>query len=183
MGGSVRRLLVVLAVFVLAAGAGLAVSELTGRTSHPLRVVDSESGADMSDLRLGADRQVTPLDADELRPGSRFRYSFQATNAGVVPMRHVVVRSVKVAPATDGMTIAAISDPACWGVGHGECIFQRLGPGETRTVHVTVESSPRSRPGDRLVIRTFAGRFTGTVNGSVPLEVVGGARVTTGHFH
>jgi hypothetical protein len=182
MGGSVRRLLVVLAMSGLAAGAGFAVTELTGRASHPLRVVDSESGADMADLHLRADRHVTPLDADGLRPGSRFRYSFHVTNAGEVEIRHVVVRSVKVASAPDGMTIVALSDPACWGVGHGECIFQRLGPGETRTVQVTVESSPRSRTGDRLVIRTFTGRFAGTVDGSVPLEVVGGARLTTGRF-
>jgi hypothetical protein len=173
-------LLVVLAIFCLAAGAGFAVQELTGRASHPLRVVDSESGADMSDLKLRADRHVTPLGADELRPGSRFSYSFHVTNAGEVPMRHIVVRSVKVAP--DGMTIVAFSDPACWGVRYGECIFQRLEPGQTRTVHVTVESSPRSRPGERLMIRTFTGRFAGTVDGSVPLEVVGGARVTTGDF-
>jgi hypothetical protein len=177
----VSRLLVVLAVFCLAVGAGFAVQELTGRASHSLRAVDSETGADMSDLKLRADRNVTPLEADELRPGSRFRYSFHVTNAGEAPMRHIVVRSVNVGP-TDGMTIVALSDPACWGVGHAECIFQRLEPGETRTVHVTVESSARSRPGDRLVIRTFTGRFTGAVDGSVPLEVVGGARETTGDF-
>lgn len=177
-----RRLLVVLAMLGLAAGAVFAVQDLTGHASRPFRVVDSESEADMSGLKLRADEHVTPLGADELRPGSRFRYTFHVTNAGAVPIPYVVVRSVEVGPA-DGMTIVALSDPACWGVGHGECIFQRLEPGETRTVRVTVESSPRSRPGDRLVIRTFTGRFTGTVDGSVPLEVVGGARVTTGSFH
>lgn len=178
-----RRLLVVFAIAVLAAGAGLVVAELTGRASHPLRVVDSESGADLTDLRLRADRQVTPLEADGLRPGSRFRYSIHVTNAGEAPIRHVVVRSVKVASPPNRMTVVALSDPACWGVGHTECIFQRLEPKETRTVRVTVESSPRSRPGDRLVIRTFTGRFTGTVDGSVPLEVVGGSRLTTGRFN
>jgi hypothetical protein len=182
--GAVRRLLILLAVLGLAAGAGLAVGALTGSGSHPFRVVDAESGADMSGLKLTADPHVTPLNEDGLRPGSRFGYSFRVTNTGKAVMRHIVVRSVKVAsPATGGsLAIASISDPACWGVGHSECIFQRLKPGETRTVRVTAESSARDRPGDRLVIRTFAGRFSGPVGGSIPLEVVGDARVTTGRF-
>jgi hypothetical protein len=180
----VRRLFVVLAIFGLAVGAGFAVMTLSGGAPRSVRVMDAGSGADLSDLELKADRHVTPLSEEGLRPGSRFRYSFSVTNTGKAEMRHIVVRSVKVAsPATGGdLAIVSISDPACWGVGHGECIFQRLRSGETRTVHITAESSARNRPGDRLMIRTFTGRFSGPVGGSIPLEVVGDAQVTTGRF-
>lgn len=183
-GDSVGRLTTTAVVVLLGAAAGYTVKALTETREQTVRVVDAEGGADLSHLRLGADARLSPLDGPRLRPGEPARYSFQVTNTGTTAVRHLVARSVKVAEtgADDRLAVRSISDPACSAVGRVECIFRRLDPGETRTVRVTLGTSPAARPRERLVIHTFIGRFTGTVGGSVPLEVVGGVRATTGRF-
>ncbi len=172
------------AVVLLGAAAGYTVKALTDTHEQTVRVVDTEGGADLSHLVLRADPHLAPLHGRRIVPGEPVRYSFQVTNTGTTAVRHLVARSVKVAmaDADDRLAIRSISDPACTAVGRVECIFRRLDPGQTRTVRVTVDTSPRARPGCLLVIHTFIGRFTGPVGGSVPLEVVGGIDATTGRF-
>lgn len=183
-GGSVGRLTTLAVVVLLGAAAGYTVKALTETHEQTVRVVDAESGADLSHLVLRADARLTPLNGLRLRPGEPARYSFQITNTGTTAVRHLVARSVKVAEngADDRLAIRSISDPACSAVGRVECIFQQLDPGGTRTVRVTLDTSTRESPRDVLVIDTFVGRFTGPVGGSVPLEVVGRIETTTGRF-
>lgn len=178
------RLTTTAVVVLLGAAAGYTVKALTETREQTVRVVDAESGADLSHLVLQADAHLTPADGSTLRPGHPVRYSFQVTNTGTTAVRHLVARSVKVAANDSGdrLAIRSISDPACSAVGRVECIFQQLDPGETRAVRVILDTSPRERPGDLFLIHTFVGRFTGPVGGSVPLEVVGRMRATTGRF-
>ena len=178
------RLTSVAAIIACGAAAGIGVKVLTDADDpHPVRVVDAEGDADLGRLSLGADPRLRPLTGDHLRPGAQAGYSFSVTNAGPDAIRHVVARSVKVASGRDDrLTVVSVSDPACWGVGRVECIFQELVPGETRTVRVVVATPLTRPPGGRLVIHTFIGRFTGPVGGAIPLEVVGDIKATTGRF-
>lgn len=182
-----RRLLVMLAILALAAGAAYAVMGLTGTGPHPLRVVGTGTNADLSDVALQADRHVTPLSEDGLRPGTSFRYSFKITNTGETKLRHVAVRSVLTALPAAGTrpAVTSVSGPMCWGIGHTghtECIFHHLNPGETHTVRVTAQTSAQSRPGDWLIIHTFAGRFSGSTGGPVTLQVETEPQASVGRF-
>lgn len=179
-----RRLTSVLAVIACGATAGFAVKVLTDIDPRPVRVVDAEGDADLGRLSLGAQPDLVPVTGNRLVPDARAGYSFSVTNAGPDAIRHVVARSVKVAtPGTDDrLSVVSVSDPACWGVGRVECIFQQLAPGETRTVQVVVRTPPRRPPGGRMMIHTFIGRFTEPVGGTIPLEVVGEIKATTGRF-
>lgn len=183
-GDSVGRLTTTAIVVLLGAAAGYTVQALTQTREQTVRVVDAESGADLSHLVLRADARLTPAGGSAMRPGHPVHYSFQVTNTGTTAVRHLVARSVKVAANDSGdrLSIRSISDPACSAVGRVECIFQRLDPGETRAVRVVLDTSPRERAGDPFVIHTFVGRFTGPVGGSVPLEVVGRIEATSGWF-
>ncbi|GAA4637302.1 hypothetical protein GCM10023196_090560 [Actinoallomurus vinaceus] len=178
------RLMSVGAVVACAAAAGFAVKALTVPESRPARVVDAEGDADLGRLTLRADPRLAPAAGDRLAPGERAGYSFSVTNAGSDTIRHVVVRSVKVAaPGTDErLAVVSVSDPSCWGIGRVECIFQELAPGRTRTVHVVVDTPANRPPRGRMVIQTFMGRFTEPVGGAIPLEVIGEIKVTTGRF-
>jgi hypothetical protein len=172
-------------VVICAAAAGFAVKVLTTEADpRPARVVDAEGDADLGRLSLNADPRLVPLTGDRLVPGRRAGYSFSVTNAGPDAIRHVVARSVKVAaPGTDDrLAVVSVSDPACWGIGRVECIFQRLAPGETRTVRVVVDIPADRPPRGRMVIHTFMGRFTEPVGGTIPMEVLGEIRATTGRF-
>jgi hypothetical protein len=176
----------VAAVVVCAAAAGFAVKVLTETESRPARVgvVDAEGDADLGRLSLRADPHLASLTGDRLVPGGRAGYSFSVTNGGPDTIRHVVVRSVKVAaPGTDDrLSVVSVGDSACWGIGRVECIFQRLAPGETRTVRVIVATPKDRPPRGRMVINTFMGRFTEPVGGTIPLEVIGDIKATTGGF-
>jgi hypothetical protein len=174
----------VAAVVACAAAAGFVVKALTVPEPRPAHVVDAEGEADLGRLTLRADPRLTPVAGDRLMPGSRAGYSFSVTNAGPDTIRHVVVRSVKVAaPGSDErLAVVSVSDPSCWGIGRVECIFQELGPGRTRAVHVVVKTPADRPPPGRMVIQTFMGRFTQPVGGAIPLEVIGEIKVTTGRF-
>jgi hypothetical protein len=182
----VRRLTSLAAVVVCAAAAGFTVKVLTETESRPARVgvVDAEGDADLGRLSLRADAQLTSRTGDRLLPGQHAGYTFSVTNGGRDAIRHVVARSVKVAaPGTDDrLSVVSVSDAACWGIGRVECIFQQLAPGETRTVRVIVATPKDRPPRDRIVIHTFLGRFTEPVGGTVPLEVIGDIKATTGRF-
>ncbi|MCO5998816.1 methane monooxygenase/ammonia monooxygenase subunit B [Actinoallomurus rhizosphaericola] len=167
-----------------AAAAGYAVKALTVPEPRPARVVDADGDADLAHLSIRADPRLVPVTGHRLVPGRPARYTFTVTNAGPEAVRHVVARSVKVAaPGTDDrLAVVSVSDPSCWGMGRVECIFQRLGPGETRTVRVVVNTPDDRPPRGRMTINTFLGRFTGPVGGTIPLEVIGEVRATTGRF-
>lgn len=183
-GDSLGRLTSFAVVILLGAAAGFTVRALTDARPRPARVVDAEGTADLSHVVLRADTRLVPVGGRRLTPGKRARYSFTITNLGTDAIRHLVARSVRVAErgADDTLDVASVSDPACSGVGRVECIFQQLSPGETRTVRVVLNTSRVERPRDRIMIHTFIGRFTGPVGGSIPLEVVGDIKVTTGRF-
>ncbi|MEV5705574.1 hypothetical protein [Actinoallomurus sp. NPDC052274] len=179
-----RRLTSLAAVVGCAAAAGFAVKALTVPEPRPARVVDAEGDADLSHLSVRADPSLAPEAGHRLVPGHRAVYGFSVTNAGPETIRHVVARSVKVAAPgmDDRLSVVSVSDPACSGVGRVECIFQRLDPGETRTVRVVVETPADRPPRGRMTIHTFLGRFTEPIGGTIPLEVIGEIRATTGRF-
>jgi hypothetical protein len=180
----VRRLTSLAAVVLCATAAGFAVKVLTVADPRLARVVDAEGDADLGRLSIRADPRLAPLTGDRLVPGRRAGYSFSVTNAGPAAIRHVVARSVKVAAPgmDDRLAIVSVSDPSCWGIGRVECIFQQLAPGETRTVRVVVNTPVDRPPRGRMVIHTFMGRFTQPVGGTIPLEVIGEIKATTGRF-
>lgn len=179
-----RRLTSLAAVVACAAAAGFAVKVLTVADPRPARVVDAEGDADLDRLSIHADPQLAPVTGDRLVPGRRAGYSFSVTNAGPAAIRHVVARSVKVAAPgmDDRLAVVSVSDRSCWGIGRVECIFQQLAPGETRTVRVVVDTPVDRPPRGRMVIHTFMGRFTEPVGGTIPLEVIGEIKATTGRF-
>ncbi|GAA0337362.1 methane monooxygenase/ammonia monooxygenase subunit B [Actinoallomurus spadix] len=179
-----RRLTSLAAVVGCAAAAGYAVKALTVPEPRPARVIDADGDADLTHLSLHADPRLVPVTGHRLVPGRRARYAFTVTNAGTEGVRHVVARSVKVsAPGTDDrLAVVSVSDPSCSAIGRVECIFQRLAPGESRTVRVVVDTPADRPPRGRMTINTFLGRFTGPVGGTIPLEVIGEVRPTTGRF-
>ncbi|REE98488.1 uncharacterized protein DUF11 [Thermomonospora umbrina] len=161
------------------AGLAVAVAALAWLSGQdgPRRVTLSEDAE--GDVRVAADRTVTP---SSLQPGSVFRYRFSVTNDGGSAIRQLAVRSEKAATGSSetGLDVRSVSDPHCSGTVRVDCLFPKLGPGETRTVRVEGRASRTGRAGDRVLIHTFPGFLTHAPHGDLTYEVVGGEAVTTG---
>lgn len=137
--------------------------------------VDAAHTESLSMIRLDVDRSVATVGHSRLVPGAAFRYAFRVTNTGVEPVRHLAVRS-------EGLDARTVSDPACSGRGEVDCLFASLGPGASRLVRVEAGTSPARKAGDKLIIRTYLGRYVRAPDGASTFDILGGWQETSATF-